>query len=122
MTLDELRDTLLAKPGTTEETPFGPEVLVFKVRGKMFGLVSWNALPLRISLKCRPGHSDVLRAEYPAITPGYHLNKRHWNTLTLDGSIPSHLLLELVDESYELVVVRLPSADRRALSSTNPLR
>ncbi|HRW48499.1 MAG: MmcQ/YjbR family DNA-binding protein [Caldilinea sp.] len=116
MTLDELRALLLDRPGVTEETPFGPDVLVYKVAGKIFALLSWNALPLRLSLKCRPGHSEVLRAEYAAITPGYHLNKRHWNTLALDGTLPDALVGDLIDESYVLVVDKLPLATRRALS------
>jgi len=120
MSLDELRTLLLGKPGATEETPFGPDVLVYKVRNKMFALLSWNALPLRLSLKCRPSRSETLRAEHAAITPGYHLNKRHWNTLTLDGSLPHEMIADLADESYVLIVNKLTKAERRDLLSAHP--
>lgn len=119
MTLDELRALLLAKPGATENTPFGPDVLVYKVCGKMFALLSWNATPLRLSLKCRPNHAETLRAEHAAITPGYHLNKRHWNTLTLDGSLPHDLIADLADESYVLVVNKLTKAEQQDLRATH---
>ena len=119
MVLDELRALLLDRPGVTEETPFGPDVLVYKVVGKIFALLSWNAEPLRLSLKCRPGHSEVLRAEFAAITPGYHLNKRHWNTLALDNTLVDALVIDLIDESYMLVVSKLPLARRRDLAGDN---
>ncbi len=108
MLLDELRSLLISRPAATEETPFGPDALVYKVQGKMFALVGWNALPLRLSLKCAPAHALALRAEFTAVEPGYHLDKRHWITLTLDGSLPPPLLHALIDESYRLVVKKLP--------------
>ncbi len=120
MSLDELRMLLLGKPGATEETPFGPDVLVYKVSGKMFALLSWNAAPLRLSLKCRPRRSETLRAEHAAITPGYHLNKRHWNTLALDGSLPHDLIADLADESYVLVVNKLTKGERLELLPSHP--
>jgi predicted DNA-binding protein (MmcQ/YjbR family) len=110
MTLDELRALLVSKPGVTEETPFGPDALVYKVRGKMFALVGWNTAPLRLSLKCAPAHAQALRAEFPAIEAGYHLDKRHWITITLDDSLPEPLVLDLIDESYLLVVKKLPKS------------
>ena len=76
-----------AKPGAAEDYPFGDEVAVFKVAGKMFALVSLGPAPGSVSLKCDPGLAGGLRGRYAAITPGYHLNKRHWNTVTLDGSV-----------------------------------
>ena len=115
MNLETLRDYLLQKKGTTEEMPFGPEVLVFKVLGKMFALVSWQATPLKISLKCDPMEALFLRDMYTAVTPGYHLNKRHWNTVTLDGSVPEAELRRLIDDSYILVVQGLKKAERDAL-------
>ncbi len=110
MTLDEMRALLVAKPAVSEETPFGPDALVYKVRGKMFALVGWNTLPLRLSLKCAPAHALALRAEFSAVEAGYHLDKRHWITITVDGSLPEPLLLDLIDESYTLVVKKLPKS------------
>lgn len=115
MTMDELRDHLLGLRDSSEEMPFGPDALVYKVRGKVFALLAFKATPLRLSLKCDPIHALVLRSQYSAVQPGYHLNKRHWNTLTLDGSIPENEVLALVIESYRLAARGLPKADRVAL-------
>ncbi len=116
MELDTLRDYMLAKPGTTEETPFGPEVLVYKVAGKMFALVAWDEDPLQLSLKCDPDEAMFLRDLYPSVRPGYHLSKTHWNTITLDGIVPEPELLGMIDESYRLVVKSLTRKQRAALS------
>lgn len=116
MNLNQLQTYLLAKKGTTEETPFGPEALVYKVMGKMFALVAWEADPLTISLKCEPGQALFLRDLYPAVRPGYHLNKTHWNTVTLDGSIPEPEIWGMIDDSYTLVVSSLTRAAREALA------
>ena len=117
MDLDTLRDYLFAKAGAAEELPFGPDVLVFKVGGKMFALVAWKQSPLEISLKCDPDQAEFLRERYPEIRPGYHLNKRHWNTITLDGTIPAAELWGMIDDSYELVVQSLTRAQRATLLS-----
>src|SRR3712207_5535705 len=101
-TLDQLREYLLAKPGATEGYPFGPDPLVVKVGGKMFALVSLGSKPNQVSLKCDPIDAQFLRDTYPAVQPGYHLNKRHWNTVTLDGSIPEPDLRVMIDSSYKL--------------------
>jgi predicted DNA-binding protein (MmcQ/YjbR family) len=106
-----------AKPGTVEDYPFGDQVAVFKVAGKMFALVPLGETPQSISLKCDPELATSLRNRYPAVTPGYHLNKRHWNTLTLDGSVPDDEVLELIDYSYDLVVARLTRAQRNQLTT-----
>ena len=106
-----------AKPGSVEDYPFGDEVAVFKVAGRIFALVSLGSPPGSASLKCDPGLAVGLRGQYAAITPGYHLNKRHWNTVTLDGSVPDEELLELIDHSYELVVARLTRAERQGLEA-----
>jgi predicted DNA-binding protein (MmcQ/YjbR family) len=106
-----------AKPGAVEDYPFGDDVAVFKVAGKMFALVTLGPLPGSMSLKCDPGVAVELRAQYPAITAGYHLNKRHWNTVTLDGSLPADEIVELIDHSYELVVARLTRVERNKLRS-----
>ncbi|MCB0060800.1 MAG: MmcQ/YjbR family DNA-binding protein [Caldilineaceae bacterium] len=113
--LDTLRAYLLAKRETTEERPFGPDALVFKVVGKMFALVAWQASPLRISLKCEPHLAEMLRTTYAAVQPGYHMNKRHWNTVLLDGSIAEAEIKEMIDASYALVAKGLKKADRERL-------
>lgn len=112
-----VRAALLAKPGAEETFPFDTVTLVAKVEGKMFALLSTTGTPPRLSLKVDPAFGDVLRATYPAIQPGYHLNKRHWVTLTLDGSLPPELVQELIDESYRLVVAGLPRAARARLGA-----
>jgi predicted DNA-binding protein (MmcQ/YjbR family) len=110
----ELKARCLALPGTSEDFPFGDEVSVFKVGGKMFAASHLDEQPLQVSLKCEPDHAAALRAAYAAIVPGYHLNKRHWNTITLDGSLPDDLVAELIDDSYGLVIASLPKARRPA--------
>jgi predicted DNA-binding protein (MmcQ/YjbR family) len=102
----------LSKPGAEETTPFGPEVLVYKVGGKMFALTEPEEFPARINLKCDPDRAVMLRDEYESIIPGYHMNKRHWNTVILDGSVPDVLLSALIDHSYQLVASSLPKAKR----------
>lgn len=109
---DRVIDACGAQPGAVEDYPFGDEVAVFKVGGRMFALVPLGAPAASVSLKCDPDLAAGLRASYAAITPGYHLNKRHWNTITLDGSVPDDELLGLIEHSYELVVSRLPRAQR----------
>ena len=113
-----LRRCCLGLTGAVEEFPFGPENSVFKVSGKIFALSPLRARPLRVSLKCEPGLAEQLRASYAAIGPGYHLNKRHWNTIQLDGSIPDAMIREMIEDSYDLVVARLPRATREALGWT----
>jgi predicted DNA-binding protein (MmcQ/YjbR family) len=92
-----------SRPGATATRPFGPEPLVFKVAGKMFALLGELNGQAVVSLKCDPDRASVLRASFAAITPGYHLNKEHWNTLVLDGSLPAPLIEELIDHSFDLV-------------------
>lgn len=115
MDLPDVIERFLSKPGAEETTPFGPDVLVYKVGGKMFGLTVPDDFPARINLKCDPERSVMLREEHAAITPGYHMNKRHWNTVVLDGSLSAKLVRELIDHSYELVVASLPKAVRAKL-------
>ncbi len=107
-----LRSYLLAKAGALEDFPFDDKTLVLKVGGKMFALLGLNDEPLRINLKCDPLKAEVLRQRYPAVLPGYHMNKRHWNTVVLDGSVPEEEVLAMIDDSYELVVKGLPKAQR----------
>ncbi len=106
-----------AKPGAAEDYPFGDEVAVFKVGGRMFAAVSLDEAPGRVSLKCDPDLAVGLRERYAGITPGYHLSKRHWNTVALDGSVPDEEVLELIDHSYDLVLARLPKAQRDQLAA-----
>ncbi len=119
MNQDELRQYLNGKKAVTEELPFGPEVVVFKVMGKMFVLFAWTDTPIRINLKCDPERALALRATYPSILPGYHMNKKHWNTLILDGSIPQGEVLAMIDDSYNLVVKGLKKADREKLAGSS---
>lgn len=107
----------LRMPGAVEDYPFGDGVSVIKVAGKMFALVMLGDPPGSISLKCDPDRAVWLRGQYAAITAGYHLSKRHWNTIELDGSVPEDELLDLIDHSYDLVVARLPKATRNQLGS-----
>ena len=116
MDLPDVIAHFLSKPGAGETTPFGPDVLVYKVGGKMFALTVPDEFPARLNLKCDPEHSIALRDEYEAIIPGYHMNKRHWNTVVLDGLIPSMLLRELVEHSYNRVVASLPARTRKQLA------
>lgn len=113
--LEEYRAYCLAKPGTEETMPFDDQTLVFKVMGKMYALTGLEKRPLSVNLKCDPERATELRAQYPAITPGYHMNKKHWNTVLCDGSIPKALLLELTDHSYDLVVKGLKKEEKEIL-------
>jgi predicted DNA-binding protein (MmcQ/YjbR family) len=111
----ELRDHFLSFVGAEETFPFGPDTSVFKVAGKMFALAHLQTESLRVSLKCEPALAEALRAAHPAVLPGYHLNKRHWNTVVLDGSLPDTTVREMIEDSYDLVVSRLPRGARAAL-------
>jgi predicted DNA-binding protein (MmcQ/YjbR family) len=111
----ELRDLCLRFPGSDEAFPFGPDTSVFKVAGKIFALSQLAARPLRVSLKCEPLLAEQLRAAHTTVIPGYHLNKQHWNTVIIDGSMPEHTITDMVEDSYDLVVSKLPLSRRRAL-------
>lgn len=104
----ELREYCLNKPFVTEDFPFDEETLVFKVFGKMFVLIDIYSIPLKISLKCDPLRAIHFRDTYQSITPGYHLNKKYWNTIILDDSLNTQLIFELIDHSYEEVIKKLP--------------
>ncbi|MBV9338982.1 MAG: MmcQ/YjbR family DNA-binding protein [Solirubrobacterales bacterium] len=111
----ELRELCLAFAGAAETFPFGSETSVFKVAGKMFALSALARSPLSISLKCEPALAGQLRAMHPAVLPGYHMNKRHWNTVILDGSLPDRMIHDMVEDSYDLVVSAFSASRRRAL-------
>ena len=114
---DDAQALFLAQAHSTEETPFGPDVLVYKVAGKMFATLGFEGDEGRINLKCDPDRALELREEHESILPGYHMNKKHWNTLVLDGSLPPGLIGELIEHSYELVFASLPAKLRKELSS-----
>ena|SRR5918999_2077158 len=115
MTPDELREWCLEMPGATEEFPFGPETSVFKVGGRMFAVSGLRRDPFEVSVKCEPELAEMLRMENPAIRPGYHLNKRHWITIALDGPVSDEMVRELVEDSYDLIVDGLPARQRTLL-------
>lgn len=106
---------LAAKPGATQDRPFWPEILVFKVGAKMFAAVNEAGEVGSVNLKCDPDEAEALRAQFRSVKPGYHMNKRHWNTVILDGTVPDNVIAEMVDASYELVVDSLPKSERAAL-------
>jgi predicted DNA-binding protein (MmcQ/YjbR family) len=112
---DQLRDVCLARLGSEETFPFGPETSVFKVAGKIFAISRLNEMPLSVSLKCEPSLAEQLRDAHPAVTPGYHLNKRHWNTVSVDGSLSDRMIEDMIEDSYDLIVSNLPRVRQRAL-------
>jgi predicted DNA-binding protein (MmcQ/YjbR family) len=106
MNIESLREYCLSKPGAEETLPFGPDTLVYKVNGKMFLLTGLDEEKLSFNVKCEPDKAIELREEYPCVLPGYHMNKKHWNTIAVDGSVSTKQLKEWIDWSYELVVGR----------------
>jgi predicted DNA-binding protein (MmcQ/YjbR family) len=116
MNAETFREYCLAKPGTTEDTPFGPEHIVFKVGGKMYALLAFEEVPPTANLKCDPDLALELRDRYAEVRPGYHMNKKHWNTVEIEGGIPKPELLKMIDHSYELVVRSLTKSARTALA------
>ncbi len=119
MNIEEIRDYCLAKPGVTEGFPFDEVTLVFKVMSKMFALTNLDGEPPTVNLKCDPGRAIELREMYEEVQPGYHMSKKHWNTIDPNGSLSGELFYELIDHSYGLVVESLKKKDREALDSGN---
>jgi len=115
MNIEQIREYCLKKKGVTEEFPFDEETLVFKVAGKIFLLASLEAIPLQINLKCDPGKAIELREEYDSVQPGYHMNKKHWNTIAIDGTIANSELFEWIDDSYSLVIAGLKKSERKLI-------
>lgn len=115
MNLEQLREYCLSKPGAEETLPFGPETLVFKVGGKAFLLTGFDSRPVRFNVKCDPERAIDLRERYDCVLPGYHMNKKHWNTIVADGSVPVTLVKEWIDHSYELVAGALPAKEKEKL-------
>jgi predicted DNA-binding protein (MmcQ/YjbR family) len=118
MNIEDLSEYCLSKKGVTEDMPFGDDTLVFRVMDKIFLLTNLEG-ELRINLKCDPARAIELREENPAIIPGYHMNKKHWNTLIMDGSLNRKLVLSLIDHSYELIVESLPKARKEELQNSD---
>lgn len=115
MDIETLREYCLRHKGVKEEFPFGNNTLVFKVSGKIFLLVSLDQAPLQFNAKCDPEQAEALRERYPAVLPGYHMNKKHWNTIVVDGSLGEKMLREIIDDSYRLVLQSLPLSARKKL-------
>ena len=115
MNAESFRAHCLSKAAVTEGTPFGPEDIVFKVAGKMFAILALDEVPPRVNLKCDPDLALELRDRYEQVEPGYHMNKKHWNTVVLDGVIPEREIRKMIDHSYELVVQSLPKTKQKAL-------
>lgn len=116
MNIEDLREYCLSKNGVTESFPFDETTLVFKVMGKMFALTD-TCDQFSVNLKCDPEKAIELRELYPAVIPGYHMNKKHWNTVNIDGSISDDLIYQWIDDSYDLIVKKLPKIIREELLS-----
>src|SRR3989475_7560728 len=118
MDVGSFREYCLGKVAVTEGTPFGEDVLVFKVSGKMFALVALDEVPATANLKCDPDLALELRDRYEQVRPGYHMNKKHWNTVEIEGGLPDAELRKMIDHSYDLVAKALPtSTAKRAVRS-----
>ena len=113
--MEPLRAYVMAKPGVTDGFPFGPEVMVFKVGGKIFALMAWEDCPLFINLKCDPERAVALREQHAGIIPGYHMNKTHWNSVTPGDTVTMDLVQEMIDHSSELVAATLTKKVREGL-------
>jgi predicted DNA-binding protein (MmcQ/YjbR family) len=115
MNIESFRDYCLSKPAATEGTPFGPDNIVFKIEAKMFALLALDEVPPAVNLKCDPDRALELRDRYEEVQPGYHMSKKHWNRVDLEGGIPEAELKEMIAHSYELVVKSLPKAKQKKL-------
>jgi predicted DNA-binding protein (MmcQ/YjbR family) len=115
MDLETIRKYCLEKKSTTESFPFGETTLVFKVKGKMFLLIGLDNIPLQFNVKCDPEKAEELRETYSAVIPAFHMNKKHWNTIILNGQLNAKQIREMIDESYELVVRSLSVSERKKL-------
>lgn len=117
MNIEAFREYCLSKKGVTEEFPFDESTLVFKVMGKMFALTGLNRMPFSVNLKCDPDRAIELREYHSEITPGYHMSKKHWNTVNFSGSLPTNMILELINHSYDLVVSGLTKKVKQELEN-----
>lgn len=110
---------LLDNVAATSDMPFGPDVICYRVCGKIFAILAWQENPMTVNLKCEPGRALLLREQHTAIKPGYHMNKQHWNTIALDGSLPLDFIREEIHHSYARVVAGLKKSERNALKGLN---
>ena len=117
MDLAAFREYCLSKADVTEGTPFGPDTLVFKVGGKMFALASLDEIPTTANLKCDPDLALELRDRYEQVQPGYHMNKKHWNTIDIEAGIPDAEIRKMIDHSYDLILKGLPKSKSRKRSA-----
>lgn len=117
MDFKTLKEYCLNKKGAYEDFPFDSSTLVFKVGGKMFALTDIDSMPLSVNLKCDPHLCESLRQEYESVKPGYHMSKKHWNTVVIDGSIPDERIYWLIDMSYDLVLKGLTKKEREAVQA-----
>ena len=115
MNIETLREYCLSKKAVTEDFPFGEDTLVFRVLNKIFLLISLSSNPLQFNAKCDPDKAIELRDQYDAVQPGYHMNKKHWNTIIMNGSLSNAQLKEMIDDSYNLIVQSLPKKERENL-------
>ena len=116
MNLEQLREYCISKPFVEETTPFGPDTLVFKVMGKAFLLTGFENNPIQFNVKCDPEKAIELRERFPCVIPGFHMNKKHWNTIIVDGSVNNKLVKEWIDDSYQLVVAGLSKKEKLKFS------
>jgi predicted DNA-binding protein (MmcQ/YjbR family) len=114
---ESIRKYCLQKRSVRESFPFGESTLVFKVSGKIFLLLSLDSVPLQFNVKCDPEQAEIFREQYSSVIPAYHMNKKHWNTVVLDGMVPARLIREMIDASYGLVIKTLPLKTRRQLGA-----
>ncbi len=117
MNVEDISEYCLSKKGTSEDFPFDEETLVFKVMGKMFALIPLERIPLQINLKCEPELAVELRERYEAVQPGFHMNKNHWNTIWVDGTLRNELIYKWINDSYNLVVRGLRKTEKEILQN-----
>ncbi|MEM6963595.1 MAG: MmcQ/YjbR family DNA-binding protein [Bacteroidota bacterium] len=117
MNIEEFREYCLTKKGVYEDFPFGEDTLTFKVMEKLFALTGLHEADFRVNLKCDPGYAIELREKYPDVIPGWHMNKKHWNTVYFERGLPSSFLCGLIDHSYDLIVKKLRKKDRDILEN-----
>lgn len=117
MNLEELRDYCMSHKAVEETLPFGPETLVFKVMGKAFLLTGFDSAPVQFNVKCNPEKAIELREQHSCVIPGYHMNKKHWNTIVADGSVSNKQLKEWITDSYNLVISGMPKVQQKKLAS-----
>ena len=117
MNVEDINEYCLSKKGASEDFPFDEETLVFKVMGKMFALIPLERIPLQINLKCEPELAVELRERYEAVRPGFHMNKKHWNTILVDGSLRNELIYRWIDDSYNLVLKGLRKTEKEKLQN-----